>query len=76
MSSCASGTRRTSVSASHWRIAARQWKRLYFKDAFRLSIFDCESQQATETCMRWKAEQKLKELLGLSVNSYVSWELE
>lgn len=38
---------------------------LYFKDAFRLSDFYCGEVGAL-TCMRWKAEQELQKLLGLS----------
>ena len=45
---------------------------LYFKDAFRLSSFECGDGEA-KTCMRWKAEQELQKLLGLShIKAYVS----
>lgn len=48
---------------------------LWFRDAFRLSSFDCGKNQARETCMRWKAEQELQKLLGLSsIRAYVTWQ--
>ena len=48
---------------------------LWFRDAYRLSTFDCESQARRETCMRWKAEQELQKLLGLShLKAYVTWQ--
>ena len=48
---------------------------LWFRDAFRLSSFDCGKNQARETCMRWKAEQELQALLGLSsIRAYVTWQ--
>ena len=48
---------------------------LYFKDAFRLSSFDCGSGTLAKSCMRWKAEQELQNLLGLShIRAYVSWQ--
>ena len=47
---------------------------LLFKDAFKLSYFDCGKQQK-ETCIRWKAEQEIQKLLGLSsITAYVTWE--
>ena len=47
---------------------------LYFKDAFRLSSFDCGKDKPAIGCMRWKAEQELQKLLVLShVKAYVSW---
>lgn len=47
---------------------------LYFNDAFRLSRFDCGNKQP-DNCMRWRAEQEMKELLGIKqINSYVSWQ--
>lgn len=47
---------------------------LYFNDAFRLSRFDCGAKKPDD-CMRWKAEQEMKELLGMEqINSYVSWQ--
>ena len=48
---------------------------LWFRDAFRLSGFDCGKNQARETCMRWKAEQEIQNLLGLSsIKAYVTWQ--
>lgn len=48
---------------------------LWFRDAFRLSSFDCGKSQARETCMRWKAEQEIQNLLGLSsIKAYVTWQ--
>lgn len=48
---------------------------LYFRDAFRLSNFDCGSKKIPHTCMRWKAEQEIQKLLGLShIESYISWQ--
>ena len=48
---------------------------LWFRDAYRLSSFECGKDQARETCMRWKAEQELQKLLGLSaVKAYVTWQ--
>lgn len=48
---------------------------LWFRDAFRLSSFDCGKNQARETCMRWKAEQEIQNLLGLSsIKAYVTWQ--
>ena len=48
---------------------------LYFKDVFRLSSFDCGSKTETKSCMRWKAEQELQKLLGLThIEAYVSWQ--
>ena len=48
---------------------------LWFRDAFRLSSFDCGKNQVRETCMRWKAEQELQKLLGLSsIKAYVTWQ--
>ena len=47
---------------------------LYFKDAFRLSSFDCGPKTPATSCMRWKAEQELQKLLGLShIKAYVTW---
>ena len=43
----------------------------YYRDAFRLSYFPCPN--GTKSCMRWKAEQKMKELLGIQIESYVYW---
>ena len=46
----------------------------YYRDAYRLSEFDCGPGKAAQTCMRWLAEQELQKLLGLSsIKSYVSW---
>ena len=48
---------------------------LYFKDAFRLSIFDCVKDADPNSCMRWKAEQEMKSLLSIEdIQSYVSWQ--
>ncbi len=48
---------------------------LWFRDAFRLSSFDCGKNQARQTFMRWKAEQEIQNLLGLSsVKAYVTWQ--
>lgn len=48
---------------------------LWFRDAYRLSSFDCESRARRDTCMRWKAEQELQNLLDLShLKAYVTWE--
>ena len=45
---------------------------LYFKDAFRLSAFNCK--YGARICMRWKAEQELQKLLGLPrIEAYVNW---
>ncbi len=47
---------------------------LYFRDAFRLSGFDCGPGNNPESCLRWRAEQELQSLLGLShIKAYVSW---
>lgn len=47
---------------------------LYFNDAFRLSRFDCETKRPDD-CMRWKAEQEMKRLLGIEqIESYVTWQ--
>lgn len=46
----------------------------FFRDAFRLSSFDCEPGKPAQQCMRWRAEQELQKLLGLSgIKSYVTW---
>lgn len=46
---------------------------LLFRDAYKLSTFDC-SETPRENCMRWKAEQEMQKLLGLSdVRAYVTW---
>ncbi len=48
---------------------------LWFRDAFRLSSFDCGKSQEREMCMRWKAEQEIQNLLGLSsIRAYVTWQ--
>ena len=48
---------------------------LYFKDAFRLSIFACVKDADPNSCMRWKAEQEMKSLLSIEdIQSYVSWQ--
>lgn len=45
----------------------------YFRDAFRLSAFDCFGTKKEE-CMRWQAEQELQKLLDLeAVQAYVTW---
>ena len=36
---------------------------MLFKDAFRLSSFDCGPGKPKEDCLRWKAEQEMKKLL-------------
>ena len=47
---------------------------LYFKDAYRLSLFECGTKQPAKNCIRWKAEQELQKLLGLTeINAYVTW---
>ena len=47
---------------------------LYFSDAFRLSRFDCGTKRPDD-CMRWKAEQEMKKLLGIEgIDSYVTWQ--
>ena len=47
---------------------------LNFRDAFRLTYFDCGKKQPKEKCMRWKAEQELQKMLGLSsIRAYVTW---
>ena len=46
---------------------------LLFRDAYKLSTFNC-SETRRENCMRWKAEQEMQKLLGLSnIRSYVTW---
>lgn len=46
----------------------------YFRDAYRLSNFDCGPGNSAKTCMRWKAEQEMQKLLEISdINAYVSW---
>ena len=46
---------------------------LYFKDAYRLSLFDCRG-TSEKYCIRWKAEQELQKLLGLmEIKAYVTW---
>ena len=48
---------------------------IWFRDAYRLSSFDCGKDQAREECMRWKAEQEMQKLLSLSsITSYVTWQ--
>lgn len=48
---------------------------LWFRDAFRLSSFDCGKNEARETCMRWRAEQEIQNLLGISsIRAYVTWQ--
>ena len=48
---------------------------VWFRDAYRLSDFDCGNHQPREKCMRWKAEQELQKLLGLSsIKAYVTWQ--
>ena len=47
---------------------------LYFRDAYRLSPFDCGKEIPRERCIRWKAEMKIQELLGLSfILTYPTW---
>ena len=47
---------------------------LLFRDAYKLSPFNC-SETRRENCMRWKAEQEMQKLLGLShIRAYVTWE--
>ena len=47
---------------------------IWFRDAYRLSDFECGNRQAREKCMRWKAEKELQKLLGLSsIKAYVTW---
>lgn len=47
---------------------------LYFRDAFRLSTFDCGTDGANK-CMRWLAEQEIQKLLGLGeMRAYVTWQ--
>jgi hypothetical protein len=50
---------------------ARMEALLYFNDAYRLSVFECV--EGTKNCVRYEAEQYMKELLGISANSYVYW---
>ena len=46
---------------------------LLFRDAHKLSAFDC-FETRRENCMRWKAEQEMQKLLGLShIRAYVTW---
>ena len=46
---------------------------LLFRDAYRLSTFDC-FETRRDNCMRWKAEQEMQKLLGLShIRAYVTW---
>jgi hypothetical protein len=48
---------------------------LYFRDAYRLSSFDCGKGTAPQSCMRWKAEQEMQKLLKLDkVQAYVTWQ--
>lgn len=48
---------------------------LYYRDAFRLSGFDCESKLRSKTCMRLQAEEKMKKILRINdIESYVSWQ--
>ena len=48
---------------------------VWFRDAYRLSEFDCGNRQVREKCMKWKAEQELQNLLGLSsIKAYVTWQ--
>lgn len=47
---------------------------LYFRDAYRLSTFDCGPGKSPESCIRWLAEQEMQKLLQLShIKAYVSW---
>ena len=49
---------------------------LYFNDAFRLSGFDCRDKRPDD-CMRWKAEQEMKNLLQIDgIESYVTWQFD
>lgn len=48
---------------------------VWFRDAYRLSVFDCGKDQAPQECMRWKAEREMQKLLGLSsITAYVTWQ--
>ena len=44
---------------------------LLFNDAFRLSAFDCAD--GVDDCVRYQAEQQMKQLLGVEGDSYVYW---
>ena len=44
---------------------------LLFNDAFRLSAFDCAD--GVDGCVRYQAEQQIKQLLGVEGDSYVYW---
>ena len=44
---------------------------LLFNDAFRLSVFSCTD--GKDKCIRYEAEQYMKELLGVEGESYVYW---
>lgn len=46
----------------------------YYNDAYRLSTFDCPSDDSSataESCMRLAAENKMKNILNLKIDSYV-----
>lgn len=45
---------------------------LLFNDAFRLSAFDCAD--GVDDCVRYQAEQQMKQLLGVEGDSYVYWQ--
>jgi hypothetical protein len=48
---------------------------MYFRDAFRLSLFDCGKGKQKEQCMRWKAEQEMQKILKIEgITSYVDWQ--
>ena len=44
---------------------------LFFSDAYRLSYFSCV--EGKSQCVRYEAEQLMKELLGITGESYVHW---
>lgn len=47
---------------------------LYFRDAYRLSRFDCGT-GSVGACMRWQAEKEMQKLLGLGhIQSYITWQ--
>lgn len=44
---------------------------LFFNDAYRLSVFGCA--EGVDNCVRYQAEQHMKNLLGVEGESYVHW---
>ena len=47
---------------------------LFFRDAFRLSSFDC-GEEDPRNCMRWLAEQEMQKLIGTDdITAFTTWQ--